>query len=141
MTTPLEAAYAELHRQLAPIGKLEEGGIVYVAPETVINLAALVAAVLGAQWQPDDGTSPLTAAREAIARTKAGGRTIADHVAHGLYYWRAHDLERSSLTDLALFEAAVACLQEYLLRQPQARTAQEMLGDLYPPESRSPGHR
>lgn len=27
MTTPLEAAYAELHRQLAPIGKLEEGDL------------------------------------------------------------------------------------------------------------------
>ena len=144
--TPLEATRAELERQAqadwtACQVAASERGEPYVRVSGHFDLAALVEAVLAADQKPADNARPLAAACAAIARTKAGDRTIADHVAHGLYYWRAHDLERSSLTDLALFEAALACLQEYLLRQPQTRTAQEMLGDLYPPESRSPGHR
>lgn len=104
----------------------------------IVNLAPLVEAVLAAQWRPDASARPIAAAVERVRYARAGTRSIADHIAFGLYYWTAAGEERNALTELALAEATVAALKEYLLRQPMERTAQQMLDDFYPPPKEAP---
>ena len=68
----------------------------------------------------------IEAAARALVPIKAGGRTVGEHIAFGLYYWTGCGEERHALTDLALVELATAAIRAYLAAQPPDRTAASM---------------